>query len=319
MNVKNRNILLCCLTIRTCCSPWMVWPDVTMVVSGSTERQCSVLTRLGAAEGGEYTCTVWLITSLVSRCSPGAGWCRSLVSPPHQCCCCWGHDTAPGPGAPPGPLWSPPGWGQSSGAAGRGHWEGSQQGRCGSRSSGGRRACAGSWYQFSWPGPRLRGDPDIRGQIVSSENLKISEYLYRDPLLPGLVTVHVNVPLQVELCGETFGTTVAIVDGFVTAGVPLVLVHTRVGLQQERYKDFWLAEHPKLLIGHYHLADYNWRSGDWSCNSGRRGQHWKVGHDTCLFHAERSDSGTNKLKCRKNAHWVLTWQKPPHFGTYNSG
>ena len=66
----------------------------------------------------------------------------------------------------------------------------------------------------------------------------MSEYLYRDPLLPGLVTVHVNVPLQVELCGETFGTTVAIVDGFVTAGVPLVLVHTRVGLQQERYKDF---------------------------------------------------------------------------------
>ena len=56
--------------------------------------------------------------------------------------------------------------------------------------------------------------------------MKICDYLDRDPVLPGLVTVHVNVPLQVELCGETFSTTVTIVDGFVTACVPLVLVHT---------------------------------------------------------------------------------------------
>ena len=26
----------------------------------------------------------------------------------------------------------------------------------------------------------------------------------------------------------------------------------------------------------------------------------------CLFPAERSEAGTNKLKCRKNPHWVLT-------------
>ena len=51
------------------------------------------------------------------------------------------------------------------------------------------------------------------------------------------MTVHVNVSLQVELCGETFGTTVTIVDGLVAAGVPLVLVHTRMGLKQGRYED----------------------------------------------------------------------------------
>ena len=49
--------------------------------------------------------------------------------------------------------------------------------------------------------------------------------------------MHVNVSLQVELCGETFGATVTIVDGLVTAGVPLVLVHTRMGLQQGRHED----------------------------------------------------------------------------------
>ena len=46
--------------------------------------------------------------------------------------------------------------------------------------------------------------------------------------------MHVNVSLQVELCGETFGTTVTIVDGFIAACVPLVLVHTRMGLMQKR-------------------------------------------------------------------------------------
>ena len=49
--------------------------------------------------------------------------------------------------------------------------------------------------------------------------------------------MHVNVSLQVELCGETFGATVTIVDGLVTACVPLVLVHTRMGLQQGRHED----------------------------------------------------------------------------------
>ena len=97
--------------------------------------------------------------------------------------------------------------------------------------------------------------------------MNICEYLDGDPVLPGLVTVHVNVPLQVELCGETFGTTVTIVDGFVSACVPLVLVHTRVGLQQERdmkTSDWLYIVKSKLLIGH--LADDDWRSGDWGCN-----------------------------------------------------
>ena len=68
------------------------------------------------------------------------------------------------------------------------------------------------------------------------------KYLYRDPVLSGLVTVHVNVSLQVELCGETFGTTVTIVDGFIATGVPLVLVHTRVGLMQKSdiKTSYWL-------------------------------------------------------------------------------
>ena len=51
------------------------------------------------------------------------------------------------------------------------------------------------------------------------------------------MTVHVNVSLQVKLCGETLGTAVTVVDGLVTAGVPLVLVYTRMGLEQETIRD----------------------------------------------------------------------------------
>ena len=34
----------------------------------------------------------------------------------------------------------------------------------------------------------------------------LSAYLYGHPLLPGLVAVHVDVPLQVELGGEALAT-----------------------------------------------------------------------------------------------------------------
>ena len=44
------------------------------------------------------------------------------------------------------------------------------------------------------------------------------------------MTVHVDVSLQVEFCGETFIAAVTIVDGLVPSGVPFVLVPTRMGL-----------------------------------------------------------------------------------------
>ena len=88
----------------------------------------------------------------------------------------------------------------------------------------------------------LKADPGSRKFFLINLNLHLCKYLYRDPVFPGLVTVHVNVSLQVELCGETFGTTVTIVDGFIATGVPLVLVHTRVGLMQKSdiKTSYWL-------------------------------------------------------------------------------
>ena len=58
---------------------------------------------------------------------------------------------------------------------------------------------------------------------------------------------------------------------------------------------------------------------------GLRGSHrrWKKGHFLiawflCYLYQQNKSyfQLTNKLKCQKNPHWVLTWQKPPHFGTF---
>ena len=42
--------------------------------------------------------------------------------------------------------------------------------------------------------------------IINQSHDSISAYLYGHPLLPGLVAVHVDVPLQVELGGEALAT-----------------------------------------------------------------------------------------------------------------